>query len=385
MTRKIQYPSLPGGLLNEFTPGSQTLADCEVTSAKLGDTAVTTAKINNGAVTYAKMQNVTGARLLGRYDAASGVVQEIALGTGLSFDSNTGVLNATAADTSHDDCSIETAQIGDSAITTDKLKDSSVNAAKLADSAVETAKINAGAITAVKMADSAVETAKINTAAVTYPKIQNVTKQKLLGRADTTDGQIQEISAVHSVLLDTDEQVRLVGDSASVAERKVYGTDSDGNRNWRNDSDLIADSAIGTNKLNDGGVTAAKHYDTTLPTRVIEIHVTDTSLVVGDTAVTIFIPAEFNGYDLVRAEAAVKISSTTGNPTIQIRNVTRSADMLSTKITLDTGEKTSYTAATPSVVDGANDSLATGDELAIDIDSAGSAQDLYVILSVRKP
>ena len=45
--------------------------------------------INNGVVTYNKLQNVTGSRLLGRYDSTTGTIQEIELGTGLAFVNNT--------------------------------------------------------------------------------------------------------------------------------------------------------------------------------------------------------------------------------------------------------------------------------------------------------
>jgi lysophospholipase L1-like esterase len=47
------------------------------------------------AVTYAKIQNVTQARLLGRFTASDGVTQEISIGSGLALNSGTGVLSAT--------------------------------------------------------------------------------------------------------------------------------------------------------------------------------------------------------------------------------------------------------------------------------------------------
>ena len=55
-------------------------------------------QIDNAAVTYAKIQNVTQARLLGRYTASNGAPQEISLGSGLSLNSTTGELTATAGD-----------------------------------------------------------------------------------------------------------------------------------------------------------------------------------------------------------------------------------------------------------------------------------------------
>ena len=57
--------------------------------------------------------------------------------------------------------------------------------------------------------------------------------------------------------------------------------------------------------------------------------------------------------------------------------------MLSTVMTIDTTETDTSTAATPAVIDTANDDVATGDKISIDVDavSSGTApKGLYVEL-----
>jgi hypothetical protein len=61
-------------------------------------------------------------------------------------------------------------------------------------------------------------------------------------------------------------------------------------------------------------------------------------------------------------------TSSSGNPTVDI-NVSGST-ILSTKLSIDSGEKTSTTAATPAVISTA--SLADDAEVTIDIDTAGT-------------
>jgi len=81
--------------------GVQTLTNKTLTAPVLGTptsvtltnaTGLPTAGLLDDAVTYAKIQNVTTARLLGRATAESGNVEEITLGTNLSFTGTT--LNA---------------------------------------------------------------------------------------------------------------------------------------------------------------------------------------------------------------------------------------------------------------------------------------------------
>ena len=100
-----------------------------------------------------------------------------------------------------------------------------------------------------------------------------------------------------------------------------------------------------------------------------------------------FVPAELNGYNLVSAHAAVVTAGTTGTMDIQINNVTQATDMLTTVITIDSTEKTSYTAATPPVIDAANDDVATGDEIRIDVDAIHTTpgNGLSIILGFQLP
>ena len=96
------------------------------------------------------------------------------------------------------------------------------------------------------------------------------------------------------------------------------------------------------------------------------------ALATGDGQMLITIPSSLDGKVLKSANAVVYTASSSGLPTIQIHNLTDTADMLSTRITIDATELTSYTAVAPSVVDAANDDVATGDILQVDVDVAGT-------------
>lgn len=96
------------------------------------------------------------------------------------------------------------------------------------------------------------------------------------------------------------------------------------------------------------------------------------------------VPA-FAGMVLVNAFAGLDVTGT-GTSTIQIRNVTQAWDMLSTPITIDTGEATSLTANTPPTIDTTKDDLALGDKIVVDIDGiAAGGQGLVVELTFETP
>lgn len=126
-------------------------------------------------------------------------------------------------------------------------------------------------------------------------------------------------------------------------------------------------------------------------TQVVQILVFDDSqdTAVADGAGDVFfrVPSTMNGMNLVGVAACVQTAGTTGTTDIQIHNVTQAADMLTTKITIDSGETDSSTAATAAVIDTANDDVATGDRLRIDVDavSTTAAKGLLVELQFRLP
>lgn len=162
------------------------------------------------------------------------------------------------------------------------------------------------------------------------------------------------------------------------------------------DSDLTALAALTTTSfgrafltLADASASRAAIGLTGAQQRVMEVIVTDPNgavLTTGDGKANIFIPAALNGMNLVLAHAAVTTVSSSGLPTIQIANVTDAVDMLSTRITIDASEKTSHTAATPSVIDTSKDDVTTGDELRIDVDVAGTGtKGLVIILTFEAP
>lgn len=94
-----------------------------------------------------------------------------------------------------------------------------------------------------------------------------------------------------------------------------------------------------------------------------------TTTATGDGKAMFEVPEELNGMNITAVGAYVYAAGTTGTTTVQIRNVTQTADILTTLITIDSTEVSSRTAATPAVISASEDDLQTGDRLAIDVDA----------------
>jgi len=157
--------------------------------------------------------------------------------------------------------------------------------------------------------------------------------------------------------------------------------------------DTPAELAVGTN----GYVVSALSTETTglvwatpnnLIKRIVEwqVQIPSEALVAGDDQARMFIPSDLSGWNLTDVDACVNTASTSGLPSIALYNVTDSVDMLTTNVTIDANEKTSYTAATPAVIDATHDDVATGDELRCDLDADGTGtKGLVMILVFTKP
>lgn len=173
--------------------------------------------------------------------------------------------------------------------------------------------------------------------------------------ADTTS--VHGITDTSTILLATLADAKgdlLAASAADTITRLAVGT---------NGYRLVADSAQATGLKWE----AEKH--------VVSILVSDPNgdaITTGDGKAYFRVPSTLNGMNLVAVAAHVTTASSSGTPTIQIANVTQAVDMLSTKITIDANETDSSTAAAAAVIDGANDDVATADELRIDVDVAGT-------------
>jgi hypothetical protein len=125
------------------------------------------------------------------------------------------------------------------------------------------------------------------------------------------------------------------------------------------------------------------------PTHVVTLLVSDpngSAITTGDGKAFYRVPSTLDGCNLIAVAASVSTVSSSGIPTVQIHNLTQTADMLTTKLTIDANETDSSTAANAAVIDAANDDVATGDKLRIDIDVAGTgAKGLIVELQFQLP
>lgn len=132
-------------------------------------------------------------------------------------------------------------------------------------------------------------------------------------------------------------------------------------------------SSFARTYLDDSTAIAFRATTGTEPEYNIKVTPDDENLATGDGQMIFVIPSSLNGLTIKAAHASLSSVSSSGVVTVQIRNVTNSVDVLSTAITIDQSEFTSYTAATPPVINTANDDVVTGDRIAVDVDGAGTS------------
>lgn len=124
--------------------------------------------------------------------------------------------------------------------------------------------------------------------------------------------------------------------------------------------------------------------DTILSDKTVQFYVIEgaTACATGDGKFYFVCDSSLDGYVLSAVLANCITAGTTGTMDIQIANVTDAVDILSTKLTIDSAEKSSSTAATPAVINTANDDITALDVLRVDIDAVHTtpAQGLIVVL-----
>lgn len=153
----------------------------------------------------------------------------------------------------------------------------------------------------------------------------------------------------------TDERVMAMGDY-EIGDEEVTAA-------------MLATYAVTTVKIQDGAVTQDKlgAMKTTVYLQVIP---TSETLEVGNGQMYFTVPSDLDSADLIDADAAVYTASSSGNPSIQL--TVDGNDMLSTPITIDATETSSYTAATPPVVNSTYETVTAGQKIGIDVDVAGT-------------
>jgi hypothetical protein len=147
--------------------------------------------------------------------------------------------------------------------------------------------------------------------------------------------------------------------------------------------------------ITSGGVQTKAALPTSLLTKVVQIEIfpPGTAATTGDGKAYFRIPSSFNGMNLNAVSANVLTAGTTGVQTIDIDRCLAAAtgnvcsstvvSMLTTKITIDSGENSTTTAATPAVIDAANDDVATGQILRINSDAIHTTPAQGAILNLE--
>lgn len=221
------------------------------------------------------------------------------------------------------------------------------------------------AVGSAQITDGAIVNDDVNaSAAIALSKLASISTARILGRTTAGSGAIEELSSVDSFVSAASDTTAGKVELATAAETTT-GTDA-------------------TRAVTPDGLAGSE-----FGVQVVGIMASDmsTAITTGDGKAGFMVPASLNGFNLIRAHAALLAAqSSSGTPTIQIRNATQTADMLSTRITIDANESTSHTAATPPVVDTGNDDVATGDLIMVDVDVAGTgAKGLLVSLEFQLP
>ncbi len=221
---------------------------------------------------------------------------------------------------------------------------------------------------------------KVGVVTLTTADIDTASNKKYvtLQEKNTWDGKVDKSDSTDATSYTTKKQFN---DGQLL---KVNLADSSGVNGYATQDDL----GVKVNKADSTGVNGyATQDDLEKLTRIMEIKlIGDATATAATDSLIIVIPSQLNGYNLVDADAYVTTVSSSGTPTFTLTNVTDTQNMLSTNITIDANEFTSFTADAQPAINASYDDVATGDRIKIKCTVTGTgAKGSGVILVFQKP
>jgi hypothetical protein len=261
------------------------------------------------------------------------------------------------------------AKIASNAIDSTHIQADAVKASEIANAVISAAKLVDSTLTGVKIASNTIGTANIANAAVTTAKLAadavdstKVITGGLVG-SDLADNAVTGAKIAATTV--TGNKLAITGISGDAAH--LVGAISGGN------ADTVR---VGSGlQLSSGELRA----DTAA--MIIACSDETTAITIGDDKVTFRMP--FN-VTIIGVAGSLSTASSSGLPAFDINGV-GDVTIFTTKPTIDANEKTTYTAATASVLDSTKVNIPRDTEMTIDIDTAGTgAKGLKVTILYRK-
>ena len=189
--------------------------------------------------------------------------------------------------------SVTTEKLDAASVTTDKVADANITTSKLADSSVETNKINNKAVTTEKLNDESVDNTKLSPNAVTSEKIkdESIITEKLNDRAVTTE-KVDERAITNTKLGDQSVDGRVVREGTlqtkHLANESVT-TDKVARKSITKDK--IAEGAVDETLVKDGSIVNSKLSKNAVSTdKIVNGSVTNDKLASGTLKIDKFDP-----------------------------------------------------------------------------------------------